>query len=194
MTARQLLELNGDFRRSPLIETARRLHAGFSRAGVDYAIVGGLAVARNGAVRTTQDVDVLTERAGWQRIKQEAGADFDFGVDAATDRQNGVTVDFLFGGEDWDLPFALPHPSDVSELDAELGARFMDLRHLLELKCAVYLSKKAREGIELAARDLADVVALLQANRQRIDESLLSSMHTGVNEELRRIWARIRDR
>ena len=122
MTAKQLLELNGDFHHSPLIQTARRLHAAFVRSGVDYAIVGGLAVARNGAVRTTQDVHVLTERAGWPRITQEAAGSFEVGVDRATDRPNGVNVDFLFAGDDWDLPFVLPRPSAVSELDGELGA------------------------------------------------------------------------
>ncbi len=192
VTARELLEANGDFRHSPLLETARRLHAAFSRAGVDYAIVGGLAVARNGAVRTTQDVDVLTERAGWPKVMQQAAADFDFGVDKAMDRASGIEVDFVFAGEDWGLPFALPRPSAVSELDDDLGARFMDLEHLLELKCAVYLSKKAHEGMELAAKDLADVVHLMQANASRVGEPLFAAVHPAVRDELARIWRSIK--
>ncbi len=70
----------------------------------------------------------------------------------------------------------------------------MDLQHLLELKCAVYLSKREHEGMEMAAKDLADVVHLIQANRGRIDEPLLSSTHPSVRSELHRIWLRVRDK
>jgi len=39
--------MNGDFRNSPLLDTARRLHACFTRHGIPYTIIGGLAVVRN---------------------------------------------------------------------------------------------------------------------------------------------------
>src|SRR4051812_48202411 len=36
-----------------------KLLVGLGRAGVDFAIVGGLAVALNGLVRATEDVDII---------------------------------------------------------------------------------------------------------------------------------------
>jgi hypothetical protein len=53
VTAKELLELNGTF----------------EGAGVPYAIIGGMAVARNGAFRTAHNVDLLTLREGWERIR-----------------------------------------------------------------------------------------------------------------------------
>ncbi len=68
----------------------------------------------------------------------------------------------------------------------------MSLARLLELKCAVYLSKQAHEGMELAAKDLADVVHLMQASPQRIGEPLLASAHPAVKDERNRIWRSIK--
>jgi hypothetical protein len=48
MTAGRLLEQNGDFTNSPLIQTVRKLHRLFSFRRMDYAVVGGMAVVRNG--------------------------------------------------------------------------------------------------------------------------------------------------
>lgn len=73
MNAKQVLELNGDFRNSPLLDTARRLHACFSRHGIPYTIIGGLAVVRNGAVRTTVDVDVLLGKQDRERARAALG-------------------------------------------------------------------------------------------------------------------------
>ena len=62
MTAKDLLELNGDFRSSPLLDTVRRLHRLFTENRIPYAVIGGLAVIRNGAVRTTIAVDLLVRK------------------------------------------------------------------------------------------------------------------------------------
>jgi predicted nucleotidyltransferase len=40
-----------------------KLLAGLARAGVDFAVVGGLAVALNGLVRATEDVDIIVNDA-----------------------------------------------------------------------------------------------------------------------------------
>lgn len=68
----------------------------------------------------------------------------------------------------------------------------MDLRGILELKTAVYLRKKEEDGIELAAKDLADVVALLRANRGSVDERLLGALNPVLGKEVRRILRRVR--
>jgi len=45
MTAKDLLDLNGDFRRSPLLDTARKLHKLLEQQDIPYLIIGGLSVA-----------------------------------------------------------------------------------------------------------------------------------------------------
>jgi len=191
VTPRELLETNGDFTNSPLIATARRLHALFASAGVPYAIIGGLAVARSGGFRTTHDVDVLTRREGWETVRRLSRDSLETTADGATDPETSVHVDVLFAGDDWHMVFPMPDPADRAEMDTALGARFLDLRHLLELKCAVYLSKLRLDGPEIAAKDLADVVALLDAHRDHPRQADLASMHPAVARALRRIRRRL---
>ena len=192
MNAKQVLELNGDFRNSPLLDTARRLHACFTRHGIPYTIIGGLAVVRNGAVRTTVDVDVLLEKKDREKARTALEEDFTTGVDSASDRRNQVEVDFLYSGDDWGMVMPLPAPAEHSVFDSALGANFMDLRGILELKTAVYLHKKAEDGIELAAKDLADVVALIRANPGSVGDRLLGTLEPTLGKELRRILRRVR--
>ena len=194
MTAKKLLELNGNFRKSPLLETIRILHRIFTVQSVDYVVIGGMAVIRSGSVRTTHDVDVLTTRAGWSRIRSCGSEELETDIDSARCRQTGVEIDILFAGDDWGMVFPLPQPSDVSEYDEELGANFISLQDLLELKCAVYLQKRNEYGIELAAKDLADIVDLVRSNREKITDQFVSRLHPGVREELARICRKVKDR
>lgn len=186
MTAKEVLERNGSFRRSDLIDTARRLHALFDSLGIPYVIIGGLAVVRNGAPRTTADVDILIRRESWQRLTAAAQEPFLLiGTDAMKDTANGVDVDVIFADDDWGMAIPLPDPEAVAEQDDELGARFMGLVSLLELKTAVYLQKKRDDGEEIAAKDLADIVALLQAHGEVT--GALEGCNPAVREELLRI-------
>jgi hypothetical protein len=47
-----------------LHETLARLEDRLERTGIDYAILGGLALGAHGYVRVTQDIDVLMTREG----------------------------------------------------------------------------------------------------------------------------------
>ncbi len=194
MTAKELFELNGDFKRSPLIETLRILHGIFTGQKVDYAVIGGMAVVRSGSVRTTYDVDILTTREGWDRIRGCDPEELETDIDSARCRPTGVEIDVLFAGDDWDMVLPLPQPSDVFEFDGELGANFISLSNLLELKCAVYMQKRKEYGIELAAKDLADVVDLLSSNIDVITEPFIAKLHPGIREELSKIRKKVKKR
>ena len=65
MTPKDILDLNGDSSSSPLLDTLRRLDDCFTAEGISYAVVGGLAVVRNGATRTTVDIDILFPGNEW---------------------------------------------------------------------------------------------------------------------------------
>jgi hypothetical protein len=194
MTAKDLLELNGDFRRSPLLDTARKLHRLLTQKKIPYVIIGGLSVIRNGALRTTGDVDILVRKEQWPEIRRALDGSFAFEVDAAVDRETDVPVDFLYAGDDWDMILPLPDPSQISEYDSGLQANFLTLPSNLEIKTAVYLQKKRDDGIEIAAKDLADVVELLRSNRERLSAETFSGMHPRIRRELQQIRSRIGDR
>src|SRR6516164_1493517 len=51
-------------------QSMRRLARNLKKAGVPYAIMGGMAVNAHGAERTTGDVDVLLTPEGLERFQQ----------------------------------------------------------------------------------------------------------------------------
>jgi hypothetical protein len=191
MNAKDLLDLNGDFRSSPLLDTARKLYRLLTQKRIPYVIIGGLSVIRNGAVRTTLDVDVLVRKEDWSEVRNSLSKDFAIEVESAVDRGTGVHVDFLFAGADGDMILPLPDPVKVAEFDAALQANFLPLLSILELKTAIYLQKKRDEGIEIAAKDLADVVELLKNNQDRLSAEFLSGLHPQISNELERIGRKL---
>ena len=86
------------------------------------------------------------------------------GPESCLDTSTGATFDIRFAGDGWKMPFPLPDPREVSQFDTQLGANFIGLHHLVQLKTAVYLTKLRDDGPELAAKDLADVVELIRKN------------------------------
>ena len=192
MTAKELLEMNGDFSRSPLTDSLRRIHRLFEENSVSYAIIGGLAVVRSGAARTTDDIDVLTSREGWATIQEADPAGFDTRADYAVDRANDVNVDIVFSGTEWEMVIPLGEAEALREYDDEFGCWFIDLCHLIELKTAVFLKKKLDDGIEIAAKDLSDVVALIEKNLELVTDEFLSGMHPEIQPEVKRIRSKVK--
>jgi hypothetical protein len=51
-------------------ETLQRLARNLPNAGIDYALIGGMALAVHGYVRLTQDVDLLMNEAGLEQFQR----------------------------------------------------------------------------------------------------------------------------
>jgi len=124
MAPEEVLELNGDFKNSPLLATVRRLREAFSSLETSYTVVGGLAVLRNGAPRTTIDVDILTTKEGWELFRRSAPGGFAIKADSAVDERNGVAIGVVFTGDGQDMVIPLPDPEAAAEYDAGLGGNF----------------------------------------------------------------------
>ncbi len=159
---------------------------------MSYAIVGGMAVVRNGTVRTTVDVDILTGRDDWEFIRRDVPEGFRVHVDHAFDTETGVEIDVLFPGDDWEMVIPVPEPDSIRVFDDEIGAFYIDLHPLIEWKTAVYIKKREKDGIEIAAKDLADIVALTEPNIDIVDEQFIESIHPAVREEVRTIAEAVR--
>ena len=191
MTAKEVFEINSDFKNSPLLETVRNLHTLFSSLSVPYAVIGGMAVVRSGAVRTTLDVDILITRAGWQKVRDSSPGAISHGVDSAVDSHTAIDIDILFPGNEWDMVIPMPEPEEVHVFDEDLGAWFIDLLHLIELKTAVFMKKRDEDGIEMAAKDLTDIVALIENNRETIDDDFIRDLSPAVRTDFKRILMNI---
>ncbi len=159
---------------------------------MDYAVVGGMAVVLNGAVRTTVDVDVLVSQRDWKIIRDSVPKGFQIQFDSAIDTETGVEIDILFPGDGWEMLIPVPKPDSVRVFDRTIGAFYIGLLPLIEWKTAVYCKKREEDGIEIAAKDIADVVALTENNIERIDKAFIDSLHPAVREEYRAVFEIVR--
>jgi hypothetical protein len=93
----------------------------FAELGIDYAIVGAIALGVHGVVRLTVDVHVLIRREDLARFKAEwlgrGYVEVFPGSKAVRDTEHNVKVDFLLTGEypgdGKPKPVSLPDPKDV---------------------------------------------------------------------------------
>jgi len=163
-------------KRDKVHRALRRLVDRLEQARLDYCIVGGLALNAHKYRRVTTDIDLLMNRASFDRFVSELDR-FHFNRVPGrsrrfVERKSHVTLDILitglFPGDGKPKPLAFPEPRRVSQrID---GQRVVDLRTLVELKLA------ARRW-----QDFADVVRLIRANK--LDESLAAKLHSYVRRD-----------
>jgi len=184
MTAARILQLNGDMTRdSPMMEVVRRVHSLCNSRKLPYCVIGGMAVIRNGYARTTIDVDVLTLKKNWLNALPIEGEIASDGIDNCMDKKTGVRIYILFADEDWGMVIPMPDPRKVAEFDQSLGANFIGLHALVQLKTAVYLDKLREHGLATAAKDLADVQALIKNNLTKFSKERIEGYDPAVQKQ-----------
>lgn len=162
--------------KSPVHKTLLRVVKRLRKAGITYAVMGGMAVDAYGHHRLTNDVDLLLTPAGLAKFRglfvpknyqQVAGRDRRF-----VDRINDITIDILVTGgiPGWGQPTPIRFP-DPKQVRQQIGSvYYVDLGNLIELKLA------ARRH-----QDFADVVELIAVHN--LDESLLPELHHTVRQD-----------
>ncbi|MCB1022027.1 MAG: hypothetical protein H6509_09160 [Bryobacterales bacterium] len=138
-----------------LLDVAERLERLFRAAGVNYRIVGGLAVflhVRNRdplAARTTRDVDVAVHREDLDKIRAAApAAGFEFrhaaGVDMLVDRtapQARSAVHFVFLNEKVRPDYLEPVPAMEDAEQTEDGLLLVRVEDLVHMKLTSFRLK-----------------------------------------------------
>lgn len=174
-------------RQGSVFETVRRLARELEQQGIDYAVVGGLAVGELGYARATTDVDVLMTRDGLATFRERcvgrgylpafAGA-----MKSFRDTETRVLIEVLttgdFPGDGKPKPVAFPDPAVVGVKGDDF--RFIRLESLLELKLASGLTAPHR------LRDLADVQDLILA--AKLPRDLAMALDPSVRDEFLRLW------
>jgi hypothetical protein len=144
-------------------QTLRSIAPRLQAMGIDYAVVGGMALVAHGYDRTTVDVDILVTSEGNRLLREKLdglGYVPPFaGSRNLRDTQTGVRIEFLiageFPGDGKPKPVAFPDPAQAGvEID---GIRYLRLERLIELKLASGLTNPNR------LKDLADVQELIRA-------------------------------
>jgi hypothetical protein len=157
-----------------------------SELGIDYVVVGGMAMFQHGYRRFTEDVDVLVTREGLKEVHRELeGLGYlpPFpGSKNLRDTEHGVKIDFLvageFPGDGKPKPVAFPTPGSVAdEID---GTRYINLQALIELKLASGITNSER------MRDLADVIELIKT--RNLTPDFADALNPFVREKYKQLW------
>lgn len=156
--------------------TLRQLAADLREAGIDYAVVGGMALNAHGYRRETVDVDVLIRPEGLDAFCERLvgrgylpafeGARKTFRSTATNTRIEFLTTG-EYPGDGKPKPVAFPDPAGVSiEIDA---IRVLDLPSLITLKLASGMTQPGRRRDLADVQDLARVLALDTGFADRLD-------------------------
>jgi Uncharacterised nucleotidyltransferase len=171
-------------------ETLRKIAQSLSKAGIDYALIGGMALVTYGYVRATQDVDLLLSPEGLEAFRKAlVGGGFMPAFPGATkmfrDTETNVRIEIIttgeFSGDGKPKPVSFPSPAAVAvERD---GIKVVQLTTLIELKLASGLSASDR------LKDLADVQELIRVINLPAD--LATQIDASVRDEYSRLWSAV---
>jgi Uncharacterised nucleotidyltransferase len=146
-----------------LNETLRRIVNDFDNRGIEYSLIGAVALNQHGYHRFTEDIDLLVSKEGLEKFQTELiGLGYRPAFEGATKKfrttQENVTVEMIvageFPGDGKPKPVVFPNPQDHQiEID---GVKTLTLEKLIELKLASGMTAPHR------LKDLADVQELMK--------------------------------
>ena len=158
-----------------LNKTLERLSTDLDERGIDYMVIGAVALLAHGYPRFTEDIDLVMTAEGLERFHDElVGLGYAPAFPGARKRlrstTDGVTIEVMttgeYPGDGRPKPVSMPAPADAStEID---GIRFVTLEKLIELKLASGISASDR------LKDLADVQELIKI--RKLDSELASKL------------------
>jgi len=164
----------------------RKICRRLDELGVDYAVVGGMALNRHGVRRVTDDVDILVTPQTLKHIHEKlVGLGYlppHSKSKHLRDTELGVKIEFLttgdFPGDGKPKPVAFPDPAKVRVRieDTEV----INLETLFELKIA-----SGKSNI-LRAKDIGDAVELIKL--LKLPREFGARLNPYVQEEYYRYW------
>jgi len=164
-----------------------QLSADLRRKGIDYMVIGAVAMLAYGYPRFTEDIDLVMTKEGLELFHQELiGLGYAPAFQGARERlrstRDGVSIEIITSGEypgdGKPKPVSFPVPSDASvEID---GVRIVTLEKLIELKLASGMTAPDR------LKDLADVQELIKARGLASD--FAERLNPYVQEQYRQLW------
>jgi hypothetical protein len=175
-----------------IYEALRRLIDELEENGLDYALIGGLALVAHGYRRFTEAVDILMTPEALQVFRERLlGRGYLPAFSGATktfrDTRTGIRIEVVttgdYPGDGKPKPIAFPTPTEA-RLQRE-GVWLITLDKLIELKLASGLSAPHR------LKDLADVQELIV--RLKLPFNLAEDLDASVRDEYRRLWQNVQD-
>jgi hypothetical protein len=147
-----------------------RITGDLKKHGIDYMVIGAVALLAHGYPRLTEDIDLVLTREGLEDFHRELiGLGYVPAFPGAKKRlrstTDGITIEIMTAGEypgdGKPKPVSIPEPATAStEID---GVRFVTFEKLIELKLASGMTAPHR------LKDLADVQELIKIRNLQDD-------------------------
>jgi len=147
-------------------KTLTRLANDLDQRGIDYIVIGAIALLAHGYPRFTEDIDLVMTSEGLQKFHDElVGLGYSPAFSGAKKRLrstvDGVSIEVMttgeFPGDGKPKPISMPRPADAAvEIN---GIKFVTFEKLIELKLASGISAPDR------LKDLADVQELIKIRK-----------------------------
>jgi hypothetical protein len=169
-------------------ETLRELARRLEEEGLEYALIGGMALVAHGYRRFTEDVDILMTPQTLEKFKEKfLGRGYIPAFQGARkvfrDTETGVRIEIIttgeYPGDGKPKSVAFPNPKDA-RFPRE-GIWLITLEKLIELKLASGLSAPHR------LKDLSDVQDLIL--RLNLPQEFENELDASVRAEYRRLWS-----
>ena len=153
-----------------LNETLRRVAKDLENHGIEYSVIGAIALNNYGYRRFTEDINLLLTCEGLEKFQNElVGLGYRPTFQGATKKfrtiEENVTVEIItsgaFPGDGKPKAVVFPNPRDVS-VEIE-GVKTVTLEKLIELKLASGMTAPHR------LKDLADVQELIKIRNLTAD-------------------------
>lgn len=165
-----------------LNNTLSQLDADLKQHGIDYMVIGAVALMAHGYPRFTEDIDLVLTREGLETFHQELiGSGYAPAFQGARKRlrstRDGVSVEVILAGEypgdGKPKPVSFPVPATASiEID---GVQIVTLEKLIELKLASGMTAPDR------LKDLADVQELIKV--RDLSSEIAAQLNPFVREQ-----------
>jgi len=168
-------------------ETLRALVKRLDQEGLEYAVIGAMALAAHGYRRFTEDVDILLRPETLARFREKLLGlgylpAFPDARKTFRDTRTGVKIEVMttgeYPGDGKPKPVVFPDPRDAA-VDKE-NLWVIGLEKLIELKLASGLSAPHR------LKDLADVQELILQLHLPLEIS--NRLDPSVRQEYERLW------
>jgi len=173
-----------------LNQTLARLVRNLEQHGIDYMVVGAIALIAHGYKRFTEDIDLVMTAEALDTFHRELivlgyAPQFPGARKRLRSTVDGVSIDVIISGEypgdGKPKPVVIPRPEDASiEID---GIRIVSLEKLIELKLASGMTAPHR------LRDLADVQELIKIRRLPAD--LSERLDPYVRDKYHELWTAV---
>jgi len=175
-----------------LNDALSRLVRDLDRNGIDYAVIGAIALNQHGYRRFTEDIDLLMTREGLDEFREKlVGLGYRPAFEGAKKKfrttEENIPVDIItageFPGDGLPKPVIFPDPAAVSVVID--GVNTVSLDTLIELKLTSGISAPDR------LKDLADVQEMIKL--KNLDETYAERLDPYVREKFLELSSAVHD-